>query len=140
MRRKEKNGMTRLFPGSLLVALLLTLGALGCDESPTGPSSGAIVTFRVVNERFRVLLTTADQVAAARAAQLGGRAHIPIGRIVAGTQVNTGWSWHLEDVSFAEVAIEVCDGLPSHVEREGTGFASGTYCPWGARVEAIEEN
>lgn len=94
MRRKEKNGMTRLFPGSLLVALLLTLGALGCDESPTGPSSGAIVTFRVVNERFRVLLTTADQVAAARAAQLGGRAHIPIGRIVAGTQVNTGWSWH----------------------------------------------
>jgi hypothetical protein len=132
--------MTRLFPGGVLVMLLLTLGALGCEESPSSPSSDAIVTFRVVNERFRVRLTTSDQVAAARASQSGGPANIPVGRIVAGMQVNTGWSWHLEDVSFAEVAIEVCDGLPSDVEREGTGFASGTYCPWAARVEAIEDN
>lgn len=97
------------------------------------------MTFRVVGETFRVLLTTPAQVAAARAAQAGGRASIPVGRIVAGAQVNTGWSWHLEDVEFAEAAIEVCDGLPSHVEREGAGFDSGRYCPWSARVIDIDE-
>lgn len=123
----------------LRVAMLaLCASLLGCG-SPTGPSSQAVVTFRVVNESFRVLLTTTAQVAAARAAQAGGRATIPNGRIVAGTQVNSGWSWHLEDIEFAEFTIEVCDGLPSHVEREGTRFGAGRYCPWSATVTAIDE-
>jgi hypothetical protein len=52
--------------------------------------------------------------------------------------VNTGWSWHLVDITFAEAAIEVCDGLPSHVEREGPSFANGQYCPWSARVIDIK--
>jgi hypothetical protein len=112
----------------------------GCDESPTGPSGVAVVTFQVVNEQFRVRLTTTDQLRAAQAAQAGGRARIPVGRIVGGSEVNTGWSWHLEDVSFAEATIEVCDGLPSHVERAGgPPFAQGTYCPWSARIIAIQE-
>ena len=112
---------------------------MGCDDAPTAPSSQAVVTFRVVSESFRIQLTSSDQMAAARAAQAGGRARIPVGRIVSGTQVNTGWSWHLEDVTFAELAIEVCDGLPSHVEREGTRFGAGSYCPWSAVVTQIEE-
>lgn len=120
-------------------ALALTLSVMACDETPTAPSSEAVVTFRVVSETFLVLLTSADQLAAARAAQAGGRARIPVGRIVSGTQVNTGWSWHLENVTFAEAAIEVCDGLPSHVEREGTQFAGGSYCPWSAVIIRIEE-
>jgi hypothetical protein len=114
--------------------------AAGCDESLTGPSGVAVVTFQVVDEQFRVRLTTADQLRAAQAAQAGGRARIPVGRIVSGTDVNTGWSWHLEDVSFAEATIEVCDGLPSHVERAGgPAFAQGTYCPWSARIIAVQE-
>jgi hypothetical protein len=36
---------------------------------------------------------------------LGSRASIDISR--AGTQVNTGWTWHLEGVTFAEVTIEL---------------------------------
>ncbi|MGD9905073.1 MAG: hypothetical protein AB7U83_16525 [Vicinamibacterales bacterium] len=113
--------------------------APGCDaSSPTAPSGVAVVTFQVVNEQFRVRLTTEDQLRAAQAAQAGGQATIPVGRIVAGAEVNTGWSWHLEDVTFAEVAIEVCDGLPSHVEQAGgPGYALGWYCPWGARVLEI---
>lgn len=118
----------------LLALLCLPLWP-GCDESLTGPSGLEVVTFQVVGEQFRVRLTTDDQLRAAQAAQAGGRASIPVGRIVAGADVNTGWSWHLEDVSFAEATIEVCDGLPSHVERAGgPAFARGTYCPWSARV------
>jgi hypothetical protein len=123
----------------MLGSLVLTSVLTACHGTPTAPSSDAVVTFRVVNEMFRVLLTSPDQLAAARAAQAGSRARIPLGRIVSGTQVNTGWSWHLENVTFAEAAIEVCDGLPSAVEREGTQFAGGSYCPWSAVIIRIEE-
>jgi hypothetical protein len=125
---------------SLLLATLLNVPfVVGCgDDSPTAPSPTAVVTFSVGSETFRVALTTADQVAAARAAQDGGPARIPIGRVVEGTQINTGWSWHLEDVTFAEVTIELCDGRPSDVEHAGPQFGGGRFCPWTAAVVRID--
>jgi len=126
--------------GRVLAALAFTTIMAGCSDSPTAPSAPAIVTFRVVNETFRVLLTTPAQIAAAEAARAGGRAKIPVGRIVAGPQVNTPWSWHLEDVTFAELTVEVCDAVPSFVESSGgPAFALGTYCPWNAVVIGIKE-
>ena len=113
--------------------------AIGCsDDTPTSPSPAAVVTFSVAGETFRVALTTAEQVAAARAAQNGGPARIPVGRIVPGTQVNTGWNWHLEDLTFAEVTIELCDGRPSDVERAGSQFGGGRFCPWTATILRID--
>ena len=109
------------------------------DGTPTSPSTGAIVTFAVADETFRVWLTSADQIAAARAAQSGGPARIPNGRVVAGAQINTGWSWHMEAVEFAEFTIELCDGRPSDVEREGPQFGGGRFCPWTARILRIDE-
>jgi hypothetical protein len=125
---------------SLLVAVFAPLGLLAaaCGDDSTSPSTMATVTFAVGGETFRVALTTPEQVAAARAAQAGGRARIPNGRIVAGTQVNAGWTWHLEEVVFAEATIEVCDGRPSDVERQGSAFGGGRYCPWSATVFRIE--
>jgi hypothetical protein len=121
----------------------VTFGALsvvGCgDRIPTSPSTGAIVTFAVADETFRVWLTSADQVAAARAALSGDPARIPNGRLVAGAQINTGWSWHMEAVEFAEFTIELCDGRPSDVEREGPQFGGGRFCPWTARILRIDE-
>jgi len=120
-----------------LVALL----AGGCgDDTPTGPSTDAIVTFAVANETFRVRLSGSEQIAAAHAAQGGGPARIPNGRIAPGMDVNTGWSWHVEDVTFAEVTIEVCDGRPSDVERQGIAFGNGRFCPWTAMIVRIEES
>ena len=121
------------------VALVAMLGAACGDGGPSAPSSGAIVTLAVSGETLRVALTTPAQVAAARAAQAGGLARIPSGRIASGTQVNAGWSWHLEDVAFVEVAIELCDGRPSDVERQGTAFGGGRFCPWTATVTRIDE-
>jgi hypothetical protein len=120
-------------------ATVLLASACG-SRTPSAPASGAIVTFSVANETFRVSLTRAEQVAAARAAQNGSGARIPNGRIVPGTQVNTGWSWHLEDVEFADATIELCDGRPSDVERDGSAYGGGRYCPWGASVVRIEEH
>ena len=122
----------------IVVPLVCSTSACG-DGTPEGPTSGALVTFAVQQETFRVWLTSSDQIAAARAAAAGGPARIPNGRIVPGRQYNTGWSWHLEDVEFAEVTIELCDGRPSDVERQGTAFGGGRFCPWSATVVRIEE-
>lgn len=118
-------------------AVILAMVCAGCEDSPAAPSPVATVTFAVADERFRVSLTTEAQIAAARAAQAGGPMRIPSGRIVTGTEVNAGWSWHLEDVSFAEVTIELCDGRPSDVQRGGVSFGGGRYCPWSATIVEI---
>jgi hypothetical protein len=123
------------------VLALLASSVAGCSgDEPTGPSQGAYVTFRVVDEVFRVHITDESQVEAARRAEDGGKASIPNGRIVAGSGVNLGWTWHLEDVEFAETAIELCDGRPSDVERQGVAFGGGRFCPWSARVIDILED
>jgi hypothetical protein len=120
-------------------ALVLSVGASGCADGPTSPSDTAVVTFSVASETFRVQLVGERQIEAARAALGGGAARIPNGRIVLGTGVNAGWSWHLEDVEFVEVAIELCDGRPSDVERQGTQFGGGRFCPWSARILTISD-
>jgi hypothetical protein len=137
-RDQDGAGSTRSRAASLLLAITLTFWA-ACSDSPTAPSGTALVTFRVVNETFRIRLIEDDQIQAAREARQGGLARIPVGRIRSGTNVNAGWSWHLVDVEFAEATIELCDGLPSHVEREGVAFANGYYCPWAAEIIAIQE-
>ena len=123
----------------ILAPLILSCASLACADGPTAPSRGGLVTFRVADETFRVHLLDERQINAARQAANGGRARIPNGRVVAGTGVNVGWSWHLEDVELAELTTEVCDGRPSDVEREGVSFGGGRFCPWIARVISIEE-
>jgi hypothetical protein len=124
----------------LVATVILLCASLACGDWPTTPSRGAVVAFRVVDETFRVHLLDERQIEAAHQATNGGRARIPNGRVVAGTGVNVGWSWHLEDVEFAELTTEVCDGRPSDVEREGVTFGGGRFCPWTAHVISIEED
>jgi hypothetical protein len=136
-----KSAARRVRPwlAAVVMTAPLTLAATACDDdSPTSPTDSAIVTFRVSDETFKVRLTTKEQVDAAIAAKNGGRANIPGGRLVAGTEVNTGWSWHLEDVGFAEASIELCDGRPSYVEQQGVSFGGGRFCPWSARIVSIQ--
>jgi hypothetical protein len=122
---------------AVAASLGLIAGACGSGSS-TSPSALSTVTLAVASETFRLELTTPRQVTAARAAQAGGAARIPSGRIVAGAQVNTGWTWHLEDVAFVEAAIELCDGRPSDVERQGASFGGGRFCPWSATILRID--
>jgi len=132
--------MRRMCLVKLLTVAVLELSAVSAcaDRTPASPSDRAVVTFSVTGEMFRVSLTSTAQVAAARAAQAGGPARIPTGQIVEGREVNAGWTWHLENVAFAEAAIELCDGRPSDVERQGILFGGGRFCPWSATVVRIE--
>src|SRR5262245_27113486 len=65
-------------PMQLTSRAILAVGAalaIACGGTPTTPLSGAVVTFAVGSETLRVALISADQVAAAHAAQSGGRAN-----------------------------------------------------------------
>ncbi|HEY8536966.1 MAG TPA: hypothetical protein VIL25_10970 [Vicinamibacterales bacterium] len=128
-------------PPKVVLLCCLALAALptaGCGSSSASPTPVRIAVIRVGDEAFRVALPTPELVEAARAAQNGTGPRIPNGRIVAGTQVNVGYSWHLEDVQFADMTIELCDGRPSMVEREGVTFGGGRFCPWAAEVVEIQ--
>lgn len=119
-----------------IVPAVLAAGALsGCS-----PSGNPVATFRVVDETYRIELATPELVEHAEALLAGEEvARIPLGRVVRGeTGVNTGWSWHIDPATleFADVTIEVCDGLPSFVE-EGI-VTSPDYCPWSAEIVSID--
>ena len=132
---------TRFLALRLSAAVILLSICLACGgHGPTAPSGGALVTFLVADETFRVHLLDPRQIDGAHQAANGGRAQIPNGRVVAGSGVNVGWSWHLEDVEFADLTTELCDGRPSDVEREGVTFGGGRFCPWTARVISIQED
>src|SRR6185503_18397661 len=64
------------------IVFAAAVAAGGCGGSASAPSPGAVVTFTVSGETFRVSLTSDAQIAAARAAERGGPAKIPNGRIV----------------------------------------------------------
>jgi hypothetical protein len=44
-------------------------------------------------------------------------------------------------MSFAELAIELCDGCPAHIEADKPYWLETVreYCPWSARVVAIDD-
>ena len=108
------------------VATALAVVACGSGGQPSGSQSDPIVvTFEVVDERYKVLLTDPADIDSARRLLAGEDVpSIPNGRVVRETGVNEGYSWSIDptDIEFAEVTIEVCDGLPSDVEM---GVVSG---------------
>ena len=110
-------------------------------SAPPAARQGAVVTFAVAGEQYRIELTDPADVEIARRLLAGQEAPaVPNGLVVRGDpSVNTGYSWHIDpsSVEFADVTTEVCDGRPSDVENHV--ITSDRYCPWSAKVLAIDE-
>jgi hypothetical protein len=133
----------RLMAPTLLalgLAIAACTGQPAVSPSPVvtpPPASGAIIaTFEVEGERYRILLTDPEDIEIAQRLLAGEEApNIPNGLIVRGDPgVNTGYSWHIDpdSVEFADMTMELCDGIPSFVE-DGT-LEGDRYCPWDAKV------
>ncbi len=126
---------------AFLIAGLGPLALAACNASGGSPDPNApvVVTFEVVDERFKALLTQPADIDIARRLLAGEDVpSIPNGRVVRETGVNEGYSWSLDpnDIEFADVTIEECDGLPSDVE---TAVVTGDrYCPWAATVIGVD--
>jgi hypothetical protein len=124
------------------VAVLAHLAVAACSGGGSGSGDAdapVVVTFEVVDQRYKVLLTEPTDIDTARRLLAGEDVpSIPNGRVLRETGVNEGYSWSIDpnDIEFADVTIEVCDGMPSDVE---TGVVTGDrYCPWSAVVIGVE--
>jgi hypothetical protein len=142
-RRRARSGLILI---AVIAMSAFMAGCAGNDDAASAepteePSSGpVVVTFEVAgDERYKVLLTHADDIGIARQLLAGEEAPgIPNGLVVRETGVNTGYTWSIDpdDIEFADTTIEVCDGIPSDVEA---GLVtSDRYCPWSADVVAID--
>lgn len=133
----------------LALAFILIFSALfllSCS-SPESPEleGGILVTFDVQGERYKIFITneeTIDQVYALQAGE--SNASIPSGKLLRGqVSYNKPWSWHIdsEDIEMAEFTIELCDGLPSHVEENLDYWVDtvGRFCPWSAELVSIKD-
>lgn len=107
---------------------------------------GVLATFEVAGEQFQAWVTNPQTVQQILDLAAGNSlANIPNGQILPGPGVadhNLPWSWHLdpEEIEMAEVATEVCDGLPSYVEQHLDEFVEsvGRYCPLSARLISVD--
>ena len=134
--------MGSLIHFTLLLFLSSWLTACGAAATQAPGPEGVVATFRVADaEEYKIRLTDPADIEIARKLLAGEEAPaIPNGIVVRGDpDVNVGYTWHIdpESVEFADFTVEVCDGLPSDVEK-GI-ITSDRYCPWSAEVVAIEE-
>ena len=131
--RLAQSGAATLAVAATATVLLLA----GCTPVHKNP----VATFQVAGvETYKIELDTPALVKHAEQLLNGEDvAAIPLGRVVRNSPgVNKPWSWHIDPktLEFAQITIEVCDGLPSYVE-DGT-VTSKDYCPWSAKVIKID--
>ena len=122
-----------------VAALVVIAGAIIIWMSTLAPRH-PVATFQVVDEQYKIELATPELVAHAEALLAGESvAAIPNGVVVRDDPgPNAPWSWHIDPATleFADMTIEVCDGLPSYVEDEIV--TSDRFCPWSAKVVSID--
>jgi hypothetical protein len=134
-----------LVTGALLRLIYKALEEM--QSKPDALKGGALATFEVEVERFRVWTTNPQTIHDLHELQRGtSTANIPNGRILRGSgraRHNAPYHWHLDpqDITMAEVAIELCDALPSNVEENVEEFVErvGRYCPWAARLVELRD-
>jgi hypothetical protein len=108
---------------------------------------GALATFEVEGERFRVWTTNPQTIHDLHELHQGtSTANIPNGRILRGpgrARHNAPYHWHLDpqDIAMADAKIELCDGLPSYVEENVEEFVERVrrYCPWAAKLVELQD-
>jgi len=122
-----------------VAALVVIAGAMIIATSVLAPRN-PVATLQVVDETYKIELATPELVAHAEALLAGESvAAIPNGVVVRDDPgPNAPWSWHIDPATleFADMTVEVCDGLPSYVQDEIV--TSDRFCPWSAKVVSID--
>ncbi|MCA2217386.1 BP74-related protein [Jidongwangia harbinensis] len=129
----------RIIKAALVATLLAAVAAVAgpgtAFASETSAGRPVVATFDVTGEQFKVKFTEPADIQLAYDILAGKPMDpmpFPIGTIVWDeTDVNTGYTWHLNPVTWTEMATEVCDGRPQS-DVETRSITSPYYCPWGA--------
>ncbi|MEM4417002.1 MAG: hypothetical protein QXD32_02975, partial [Nitrososphaerota archaeon] len=130
--------MARALYAAVVAVLLAGLAAGALLILQTRPV-GQYFIVDVQGERFTIYVTDPETIRLAEENMRGGNNLFPTGALARGDGgFNKPWSWHLipETVRMAEVSIELCDGLPSHIEQDLDYWIDtvGQFCPWSGRI------
>jgi len=116
----------------------------GAGERCADRTGGALIEFDIVDETIEVWIENDDFVAEAQRLLAAGETRVPVfNALVDGRDCDDQWSWHPDpnDVEFADLTIELCDGVPSYIEENKQEWFDtvGSWCPWSAVVTAVDE-
>jgi glucose/arabinose dehydrogenase len=107
-------------------------------------SDGALIRFRIADETLSVWITDGPFIDRAKQHLAAGTTQVPIfDRLLDGRGCDAQWTWHVDPAAavFADAAIELCDGKPSHIENDKDYWLNTvrSYCPWSAVVTAVDD-
>ncbi|MYS23852.1 hypothetical protein GA0115240_15684 [Streptomyces sp. DvalAA-14] len=134
--------------GTLAVVALLactvtqSAGAAPAPRAAAAESPAYFEMRDITGARFVIELTSTPEIAEAREIVNEGLNKIVIGRIVKrAAPYNPRWNFHYNPatITFADMAIEVCDAtipyVEDHLDEAGGPFLPGLYwCPWTGRL------
>jgi glucose/arabinose dehydrogenase len=107
-----------------------------------GRTGGALISFAIVNESLTVWSTNGTFIDRAKTLLATGQRQVPVfSTLLDDRDCDPQWTWRPDpaDMTFADFAIEVCDGLPSFVEADKPYWFSIGFCPWSAIVTAVDD-
>ncbi|MBH0023776.1 hypothetical protein [Salinibacterium sp. SWN248] len=125
---------------ALLAAAVAGVALITVSGCIAGPEPTVAVFEVPSGGQFTIELVTPELVEHAQALLAGENlAAVPQGVVVREpSSVNMPWSWHIDPATleFTNITTEACDGIPQYVEDEI--LTSDSFCPWSARVIAVE--
>ncbi len=138
-------------PTSRTICVLLLVSLAACSTSESEPE-GALFTVRACEsseavpggETFRIRIHDSEMIAEAERLVESDDQRVlnaPLRRGDGG--FNAPWSWHMDpdEITFADLTVEVCDGCPHMIEEDLDYWIDtvGRYCPWSTDViERVE--
>ena len=120
-----------------LLVIVLCAIVTGCASFAAEPEARFEVG--VADERFVIEVTDGETIKTARENVAGQNSLHPTGTLTPGDgDFNSPHGWHLipASVRMVEMSIELCDGLPSHIDRDLEHWLTAVkrYCPWKGRI------
>jgi len=134
----------------LLASLLSAVGIGDCcgTSVPVCPEreNGAEITFLIAGAEEITLWITNDAFIDEAINLMGtGETRVPnfLEVVPAPSCVDTDYTWHVDpqEVEWADVTIELCDGRPSYIEENLCSWIDevGGWCPWSAEVVSVQD-
>ncbi len=110
----------------------------------TTRNGGAEIQIQVVDQTYRFWSTKAAFIDKAKDLKASGKTHVAmLSRLADGKDCDAQWTFHSDpaDMSWPDLAVEVCDGKPSDVEGNKSYWINTVkqWCPWTAKVLSVED-
>ena len=135
--------MMRLLP-------LILLGCTGDDTGDTGGDvacadrvQGAEITITITGETFTFWSEDDAFIDEAIDHRDNDTTRVAFfDRVIEGADCDDQWGFHVDDeMEWADLAIELCDGRPSDVDADLDYWIGSvvSWCPWGPDVTTVDD-